>query len=196
MCNLNMLRSAVEPNPKVIVMVRPLTEIVESYARLFSNNNMESALDQILPQFLNPGTEPVVRAWEGVNWTKEFIKQTPEDTTFVFVTYDELVSDTVNTLDRIYKHCGWTPFTHDLSNIVMKNPENETINGLVGQFVVRPVIERIVHKQMVLPESVVEIIRNMEKSLVITTADVSNTVVATVDASDEVVDIERVMVNM
>ena len=165
-CNLNMLRSAVDPNIKVIIMVRPLVEVVESYAHLFSNNHMSTTLDQVLPQLLNPGTEPIVRAWEGVNWAREWCKNNPEDTTFIFVTYDELITDTPNTLSKIYQHCGWEPFTHDLSHIVMKNPENEQINGLVGQFEVRPQIKRVIRSPIQLSTEVLEIIKKMEPDMV------------------------------
>jgi sulfotransferase len=161
-CNLNMLRSAVDPNIKVIVMVRPLIEVVESYAHLFSNNHMGSSLDQVLPQLLNSGTEPIVRAWEGVNWAKEWCKNNPEDSTFVFVTYDELITDTSNTISRIYEHCGWEPFTHDFTHIIMKNPENEKINGLVGQFEVRPQIKRATYEPITLSTEILEIIQKME----------------------------------
>jgi sulfotransferase len=171
-CNLNMLRSAVDSNIKVIVMVRPLIEVVESYAHLFSNNHMATTLDQVLPQLLNSGTEPIVRAWEGVNWAKEWCKNNPDDKTFIFVTYDELITDTSNTILRIYQHCGWDTFDHDFTNIVMKNPENEKINGLVGQFEVRPQIKRSERESIKLSSEVLDIIHKMESSLN-TTIDVS-----------------------
>ena len=193
-CNLNMLRSAVDPNIKVIVMVRPLIEVVESYAHLFSNNHMGSTLDQVLPQLLNSGTEPIVRAWEGVNWAKEWCKNNPEDKTFIFVTYDELITDTSNTLSRIYQHCGWEPFTHDFSNIVMKNPENEKINGLVGQFEVRPQIKRITHDPIKLSAEVLEIIKKMEPNSSGSEDDLKNLV--TDNSCNEIIAIENVIVNV
>lgn len=192
-CNLNMLRSAVDPNIKVIVMVRPLVEVVESYAHLFSDNHMGSTLDQVLPQLLNPGTEPIVRAWEGVNWAKEWCKNNPDDTTFIFVTYDELITDTSNTLSRIYQHCGWEPFTHDFTNIVMKNPENEKINGLVGQFEVRPQIQRAVYDPIKLSEEVLEIIKKMEPGQ---GAESPLPDVVTDNSCNEIVTTENVIVNV
>jgi hypothetical protein len=45
-------------------------------------------------------------------------------------------------LDRIYEHCGWQPFEHNLDNIVNRYKENDVIYGLVGQHDIRPQISR------------------------------------------------------
>ena len=253
-CNLNMLRSSVDPQIKVIVMDRPLQDVMESYARLFSTNHMGSALDQVLPQLLGPGTEPVMRAWELVQglkasnqktqevedrmslvrWAKErrsvgdlnnevgeldvsgvdvsgldvsggeiqdisgnkveppiddlrpnFVgspPSSPKSTVlrtsdfgsnpykdmFCFVTYDELVDNPVDTLKRIYAHCGWEPFEHDFDKIVMKNPEDEKVHGLVGQYTVREKLVKVVGDSSILPDSVLEKIWEIEGKMQIT----------------------------
>jgi peptide methionine sulfoxide reductase MsrB len=222
-CNLRMLRSAVDPKIKVIVMDRPLQDVMESYARLFSANHMGSALDQVMPQLLGPGTEPVMRAWELVKQIKTAIRETgdfeeePEATddkgtednsivgtekgteektkeeeeeerkkeetknkretheliqnTFCFVTYDELVDSPQETMEKIYKHCGWPAFDHDFDHVVMKNPEDEKVHGLVGQYTVRPKLARAVYSgtdEVKLPESVLEKIWEIEGKVQIT----------------------------
>ena len=196
-CNLNMLRSSVDPQIKVIVMDRPLQDVMESYARLFSANHMGSALDQVLPQLLGPGTEPVMRAWELVRWAKAVSQEVntgvdasgvdisggkiqdisgnkvesntnPYKDMFCFVTYDELLDSPTETLARIYEHCGWEPFTHDFDHIVMKNPEDEKVHGLVGQYTVREKLARTICEDNILPDSVLEKIWEIEGKMQIT----------------------------
>ena len=250
-CNLNMLRSAVDPQIKVIVMDRSLQQVMESYARLFSANHMGSALDQVLPQLLGPGTEPVLRAWELVRWSRTISGDAntgldvsgldvsgvdvsgldvsgvdvsgvdvsgldvsgvdvsgvdisgvdisgvdisgvdismgeldisgvdisgnpveppinPYKDMFCFVTYDELVDNPTETLKRIYAHCGWEPFVHDFEKIVMKNPEDEKVHGLVGQYTVREKLERVAKTDDILPDSVLEKIWEIEGKMQIT----------------------------
>lgn len=172
-CNLQMCQSAIDPNIKVIVMTRPLDEVVTSYARLFSKNTMGAALDQVLPQLLQNGSEPVCRAWEGVQWAQHQARSpfvdasnsvpNPYYKTFIFVSYDELVNQPQATLDRIYTHCGWEPFTHDFENVVSKYPEDEKVNGLIGQFVVYPQVARQVYPDTIqLSEEVLKRIREIE----------------------------------
>ena len=149
-CNLNMLRGSIDPNIKIIVMERPVQEVIESYARLFSQNHMGSALDSVLPQLLNPNTEPILRAMDGINWAKRWSQANPSQTNFLFVAYEDLVTQPATTLQRIYDFCGWITeehpmLTHDFTNVTVKYPVNETVHGLVGQFRVHPRVEKRVY---------------------------------------------------
>jgi hypothetical protein len=79
------------------------------------------------------------------------------------VSYDELVNQPQATLDRIYTHCGWEPFEHDFENVVSKYPEDEKVNGLIGQFVVYPQVARQVYPDTIqLSEEVLKRIREIE----------------------------------
>ena len=149
-CNLNMLRGSMDPDIKIIVMERPVQEVVESYARLFSQNHMGSALDSVLPQLLNPNTEPILRAMDGTNLAKKWALDNPLQPNFLFVSYEDLVTRPSTTLQRIYDFCGWITeehpmFTHDFNKVFVKYPSNETVHGLVGQFKVHPRVEKRVY---------------------------------------------------
>jgi len=163
-CNVNMLRGCVDPHIKIIVLERPVREVVASYARLLSKNHMGTALDQVLPQLLQPNTEPILRAMEGVKWSKAVALNHPD--LFLILNYEELVTEPQATLQRIYDFCGWTPFEHDLEHVKMRHPEDDAVHGLIGQYMVH---EKVAKKRYIgeekaeLPDNVLEVIRDIEK---------------------------------
>ena len=110
-----------------------MVEIVASFMSLRKVNgwtDLEAGL-------LEDGSEPIMRSLAGVEWARK-----NNNGEFLFVTYDELVDDTQVSLDRIYEHCGWQPYAHNLDNIVNQYKENDAIYGLAGQHDVRPQISR------------------------------------------------------
>ena len=131
--NMQMLNQYFDKTPKVIVLVRPLVEIVASFMSLRKENGWQD----LETGLLDDGSEPIMRSLAGVEWARK-----NNNGEFLFVTYDELVDDTRASLDRIYEHCGWQPFAHDLDNIVNRYKENDAIYGLAGQHDVRPQISR------------------------------------------------------
>ena len=131
--NMEMLNRYFDDKPKVIVLVRPLVEIVASFMSLRKENGWQD----LEAGLLDDGSEPIMRSLAGVEWARK-----NNNGEFLFVTYDELVDDTQVSLDRIYEHCGWRPFAHNLDNIVNRYKENDAIYGLAGQHDVRPQISR------------------------------------------------------
>jgi sulfotransferase len=120
-------------NPlKVIVLVRPMVEIVSSFLVLRKANGWSD-----VEMILEDGSEPIMRSLAGVEWARK-----NNNGEFLFVTYDDLVDNTQASLDRIYNHCGWEPFVHDLDNIINHHKENDAVYGLIGQHDVRPQISR------------------------------------------------------
>ena len=131
--NMEMLNHYFDSAPRVVVLVRPLVEIVASFMALRKANgltNVETGL-------LDDGTEPIMRSLAGVEWARK-----NNNGEYLFVTYNELIDDTQVSLDRIYEHCGWQPFKHNLDNIVNHSFENDTIYGLKGQHDIRSQISR------------------------------------------------------
>ena len=131
--NMQMLHRYFDDDVRVIVLVRPLIEIVASFMHLRKINgwtDLETGL-------LDDGSEPIMRSLAGIEWARR-----NNDGQFIFLTYDDLVDHTETTLDLIYQHCGWQPFAHNLDNIVNQHIENDAIYGLAGQHDVRPQISR------------------------------------------------------
>ena len=131
--NMEMLKRYFDNKPKVIVLVRPLVEIVASFMSLRKQNGWQD----LEAGLLDDGSEPIMRSLAGVEWARN-----NNNGEFLFVTYDQLVDDTQASLNRIYEHCGWQPFAHNLDKIVNRYKENDAIYGLAGQHDVRPQISR------------------------------------------------------
>lgn len=130
--NVEILNRYFSNSPKVIVLVRPMVEIVSSFLALRKANGWSD-----MEMILEDGSEPIMRSLAGVEWARK-----NNNGEFLFVTYDDLVDNTQASLDRIYNHCGWEPFVHDLDNIINHHKENDAVYGLIGQHDVRPQISR------------------------------------------------------
>lgn len=133
--NMAMLNKYFEHKPKVLVLERPLVEIVRSFVALRQANNWQGDLEA---ELLDDWSEPIMRSYEGVKWAKANNKGE-----FLFVQYDDLLNNTKSTIDKIYEFCELESFEHDFNNIVNKYPENDTIYyGMLGQHTIRPTISK------------------------------------------------------
>ena len=129
-----MLNKYFEHKPKIIVLERPLVEIVKSFVALRQANNWQGDLEQGL---LDDWSEPIMRSYEGVKWAKA-----NNNGEFLFVQYDDLLNNTKSTIDKLYEFCELESFEHDFNNIVNKHPENDEVYGMLGQHNVRPTIAK------------------------------------------------------
>lgn len=129
--NIQILNRYFDNPPKVIVLVRPLVEVVTSFIALRKENEWTDPYQELL----NNGSEPIMRSLAGVEWARN-----NNNGEFIFINYDQLLTYTVETLERIYEHCGWKPFVHNLDHIVNKHKENDSVYGLLGQHDIRPTI--------------------------------------------------------
>ena len=127
--NMEMLRRYVTDEPKVIVLTRPVDEIVESFVRLRKANGWTGDLESDL---LIPDSEPIMRSLNGVKHAQE-----NNNGEFLFIEYADLVSDTQGVVDRVYEFCGWEPFEHYFSGIVNNFQEDDSVYGLMGQHEIR-----------------------------------------------------------
>ena len=127
--NMNMIRRYITDDPKVIVLTRPVDEIVESFARLRSANGWEGDPKAGL---LDPESEPIMRSLMGVE-----IAKASNSGEFLFVEYADLISDPSSQVARIYEFCDWEPFTHDYDNVVNLHPEDDSVYGLAGMHDIR-----------------------------------------------------------
>ncbi len=129
--NMTMIRRYITNDPKVIVMTRPIDEIVDSFVRLHEANGWIDPAAGLL----DPMTEPIMRSQFGVDYARATNKGE-----FLFIEYADLITDTEQVLGSIYDFAGFDSFTHDLTNIVNRHPEDDTVYGLAGMHDVRSMI--------------------------------------------------------
>jgi len=128
--NIQMIDDFVGKDTKVIVLVRPMVEIVRSFVKLYKANDFYTEKKE--QDLLLPNSEPVMRSLAGV-----YSANQNDSSRFLFVSYKNLVEDTAQTLKGIYEFCGWDPFIHNTSNVKPKYPEEDSAYGVKGQHAVR-----------------------------------------------------------
>lgn len=132
--NIDLILKYITKEPKFIVLIRPLEEIVASFVHLKIENGWTGNLTE---NILRDGSEPIMRSFDGIiNVLSKYRENT------IFVKYDDLVSNTEKTIENIYNFCGWQQFDHSYNDIENKYPENDEVYGLLGQHYVRPKIEK------------------------------------------------------
>lgn len=132
--NMDMVRSYISKNPKVVVLVRPIEEILTSFINLEINNGRTVDCPEIM---LKEWSEPIMRSYNGVMAAKE----TGSDE-FIFVDYDAMLVDPQKTMDRIYDFIDSPRFKHTFTGIEQQKPENDDIYGLKGMHDIRPYISK------------------------------------------------------
>jgi len=132
--NLQMIKNYITQDPKIIVMTRPIEEIVRSFVNLRKENGWHGNLESDL---LTENSEPIMRSLSGVEYAKQ-----NNNGEFIFVEYNDLVNDTREVINSIYDFFEWDHFYHNLKDIKNKNPENDSVYGLLGMHDVRPHISK------------------------------------------------------
>ncbi len=131
--NLDLIHKYITKTPKIIVMTRPVIEIVKSLVFIRQMNGWDNPEEGLLDE----GTEPIMRSLDGVNYAKEI-----NTGQFLFVEYQDLLDKTDNTLNTIYEFCGWNKFKHNLKDIKNLTPEKDEAINLLGLHDIRPSISK------------------------------------------------------
>lgn len=150
------------PDPKILVMVRNIADILTSMEKKFRANPDKA--DPILNWSESRGTNTPKRvdAWLSrpplglaVERLTEIIRQ-GIDKHVHFVKYEELTLYPQQTMSRIYQYLGIPDFVHDFDNVEQKTKEDDQIYGIYGDHVIRKQVkplksdaERILGKDVV-----------------------------------------------
>ena len=152
--NICMARSYISKDIRAIVMVRPIEEIIASFVKVFGKNNFDFSYEALLS--------------EGGEFSREvhatYSAAKSQDPSFLFVSYDDVVSRTDETLARIYSHIGKEPFAHNVHQVEQTVFEDDERNNMVGMHDIRPEISKQVNT-VVLPDWVQEACENMTRAI-------------------------------
>jgi len=126
--NMKLIKDYITDKPKVIVMVRPLKEIVKSYLYVNKINNKYISVETLLEE----GSDFIMRSLTGVKLAME-----ENNGEFLFVNYSELIETPQETLKNIYEFCEIPLFNHTFDNIININPENDEEYNIPGLHSIR-----------------------------------------------------------
>ena len=127
--NMQMIREYVTPNPKVILCVRPVDDVVQSFQKLFARNKRDDFES-------SPFASELSMSIAGTSYALE----QNDSKTFLVIDFNDLLSNTNEILNNIYNFLELEPFNHDLNNIVNENQEDDSIYGLSGMHDIRKTI--------------------------------------------------------
>ena len=131
--NLELIDKYITKSPKIIVMLRPIVDIVKSFVLIRDMNgwnNPEAGL-------LDDDSEPIMRSLNGVKHAKSI-----DSGQFLYLWYDDLVNNPEQTINKVYDFCGWEKFNHQFDNIKNLTPERDDLLGLLGLHDIRPELKR------------------------------------------------------
>jgi sulfotransferase len=131
--NLELIDKYITKTPKVIVMLRPMVDIVKSFVFIRTMNGWTNPEEGLLDE----GSEPIMRSFEGVKNSK--VTSTGQ---FAYYWYDDLINKPEAVIDSIYEFCGWEKFQHQYSDIKNLTPERDDVINLIGLHDIRPELKR------------------------------------------------------
>lgn len=131
--NLKLIKDNITNTPKMIIMTRPITEIVKSFCYLDKINNKPSREKELIQN----GSEPIMRSLYGVENAMN-----NNNGQFLFISYKDLIGDTKNTIDSVYDFLEVKKFNHNFNNIINRYPENEDAYEIKHMHDVRNTIEK------------------------------------------------------
>jgi hypothetical protein len=137
-------------------MVRPLDEVIKSFAKLRLANNWQG---DPFTDLILPNTDPVMSPVNAV----EFAKFVGGDE-FLFVSYRSLIEKPDFVISSIYEHCGMEKYNHKFSSVGHKSKEDDSVYGLDGMHDVRDEIS-IRENEVVLPENIQKICDEMNSRM-------------------------------
>jgi sulfotransferase len=135
------------PQSRIICCVREPGWIIDSIERMLAKNPLQlSRLFNFQPgssvysraeTLMNSETGLIGLAWSTLReaWFSDGASR------LILVTYDRLVKNPKNTLERLYAALDEPPFTHDFSNVVYDAPDYDLQLGMPGLHSVRKFVE-------------------------------------------------------
>jgi sulfotransferase len=112
--NIELIKEYITTNPKIILMIRPIEEIVKSFFSLYEKNN--SPERKTFFQNIDPFISAFNALLDGILYHKENI---------LVVSYSELVNQPQDTIKQIYDFLEIPEFTHNFERIATIFPEGD-----------------------------------------------------------------------
>jgi sulfotransferase len=131
--NLDLIDKYITKSPKIIVMLRPIVEIVKSFVYIRTLNNWQDPEWRLLEE----ESEPIMRSLDGVKYARSI-----NTGQFLFIWYEELVDNPQETINKIYNFCQWDRYEHNFDNITNLSPERDDLLNMIGLHDIRSRLSR------------------------------------------------------
>jgi len=143
------LINMINPEPKIICMVRDIRSIYSSMEKNFRKNPHRENHVQDVPNLVGTTLNKRVDIWAGgvpvgvaIDRLQDVIQQGIAEK-MLFVRYEDLMDNPENEMKRIYEYFGVAEYDkHDFENITQHTQENDMIHGIYGDHTLRPKFER------------------------------------------------------
>lgn len=122
--NLKLLKNYFEPNPKFLLLNRPIVEIVASFIKVQKRGDAENVVKTLMNE-KNGKLIQDIRSARNIVKTKQ---------NYLMIEYDDLVNKTKESIDKIYKHFDLPKFEHNFSNLKQYSFNNTQYNDDVLDF--------------------------------------------------------------
>ena len=142
------------PRPRVLVMLRPITEITKSFVDFFTKRGDVRPTSGVLRN-----NDPFLAAIKTTAYCLRNVSPI-----FLFGKYDTLVNEPDLVMQRLYDFWQIETFMHDFSHIIDPDFENEAMLGLEGLHKVRHKLEKREY-EVTLPEDLWRFSQELDDAL-------------------------------
>jgi sulfotransferase len=151
--NIELIKKYIDKNPKIIIMVRSVEEIAESFYYIYQKQGKAEYVEKQIFKDDNPFVFPFKHLKEAIKENKEYL---------LIISYKELVLETKKTIEKIYNFLNIPPFEHNYSKIKNIFPEGDY--GTPGLHEVREEIG-FRRKNIILPQQLKSKAKELQKDL-------------------------------
>ena len=122
--NLKLLKHYFDPNPKFLLLNRPIEEIIASFVRAKKIGDV----DAIVKNLMNENKGKLI---QDIRSARNIVKTKQN---YLMIEYHDLVDKTKETVDKIYKYFNLPKFKHDFSKLKQYSFNNMSYNDSVLDF--------------------------------------------------------------
>lgn len=127
--NYEAINKELQKDPKIIVTLRPIEEVIASFYKIINHVNNENETPEQI--FLNRVKDITVELMNASKFKENFC----------VITYDQIVNDPHTTLKKIETYIGVNHHEYDINNIVDHDPENDEKWGIKDLHKIRKKLE-------------------------------------------------------
>jgi len=154
--NMEMAQSYISEDIKAIVMVRPIDEIIKSFAKLHFEAGGD---DSIYKELMDDSSEVVMRSF-----TATYLAARSKADNLLFISYENIIDDLAGVVNRIYAFIGEDVMLHNTCNVGQTIKEYDSVYAIPKLHSIRSKVAKV-KNDVVLPAWVEEKANFMTRTL-------------------------------